>query len=675
MTPEEPWDADAYADAADGTPPETRGNDRSGPSAGNTVQDNQGQVVSADSINGGVHQYHQYREFLGEAATRRLRHAAELGPDRVREILATFCPSDARKYTAFTEELARHRLGLVTGEPGRGRTSAAIHALATLRPGEPVDEVIADADVADAGLAGITLSSERPRFMDLSDLRGPGAEQRAAVRKLVEKVRASGALLIVICRSGPWEQELAACRARLRVDAPAHAVDVFRHVMGGLYGVDRARRWAADPRVAAALSGAGPDSAVRLARDAERTSSPHAPLAEEDHTAWIERALKEFTDAADVLPGWFPHDRDDRENEFLRVLTQAVALLEGAPSPTVVHHAHGLAERWGVSPMRPTPISGGGFTEYLSGIGAHLHQDRVRFHRPGHGDDALGHLWREHPDARASFQEWACAATPALSRGERVEVARRWLTLARRYRDPAPLETLLDQWSASPTLQPAAVPAIAEAAVTRELGAPIRNRLYRIASSRKPTPRDRMVLEVCRVYGRIQPKTALTRLRHLAGKAQEAWKEDLLRALEDIAAEPGNLPVVLDAVSEWVDGDGRRSTLAARALLRLLEAQAPEDFRVLNGLRRGALEPGTVSAAWCAVHLSAVRPDPVLWSWLDALAVQRRTDGPVPASLLGAASRNPGFADTLGRCARRWSHAHTRTSPAVEELRCALDET
>ncbi|WDZ88860.1 hypothetical protein [Nocardiopsis sp. HUAS JQ3] len=669
MPPEEPWDADAFDEVADANPAEALVGDQPRASTGNAVRDNRGQVVSADSITGGVH-YHEYREFLGEAATRKLRHAAELGPDRIKDILAAFCPSDTRKYTAFTQELARHRMGLVTGEPGRGRTTTAIHALATLCPHEPVDEVIADLDVDDAGLADITLSSERPRFMDLSDLREPSASQRAAVRTFVEKVRASGTLLVVVCRSDSWERELAACRARLRIDAPARAVDVFFQSLARLYGADLARRWAADRRVEAALSGVGPARAVRLAEDVQRTRPPHAPLAEEDHTAWIERALKEFADTADTLPGW---SSGDGENEFPRVLTQAVALLEGASSDTVIHHAHGLAERWGVSPMRPTPISGSGFTEYLGGIGAHVTGDRVHFHRPGHGDDALDHLWREHPDARASFQEWAWKTAPLLSREERIDVARRWLTLARRYRDPGPLETLLDRWSASPALQPAAVPAIAEAAVTRELGSWIRHRLYRIASSRRPTPRDRMVLEVCRIYGKIQPKTALTRLRHLANRAEDSWEEDLLCALADIAAEPGNLAVVLDALPRWVDGGGRRSTLAARLLLRLLEVEGPKGSPVLSALRRGALEPAPVSAAWCAVHLSAVRPGAVLWAWLGALSDQRRADGPVPASLLGAAAGDPGFADTLRRCARRWSCAHTRTSPAVEELRRALD--
>lgn len=645
--------------------------------AGNSVDHNdRGQVVTADSITGGVH-YHEYGEFLGEAATHRLRHAAGLGSDRVKDILATFCPSDTRKYTAFTGELAQHRLGLITGEPGRGRTHTAVHALATLSRDVSVDEVVTDPDASDVGLAGFSPDSGHPRFLDLTDLPDPSAYQRAGVRALVEKIRASGVLLVVVCRPGLWEQELAACRARLRIDSPARAEDVLRRAMTRLHGPEHAQRWAADPRVVVALSGAGPARAAELAREAERTRPPHTPLAEEDHAAWIERALKEFAEADDTLPGWSAADQGDGQNGFPRVLIQAVALLEGAPSDTVVHHAHRLAEVWKVPPMCSTPISGQGLTEYLSAIGAHVQDDRVRFHRPGQGMDALDHLWREHPDARASFQQWAFGAVSALSRKERVDAARRWLALARRHRDPAPVETLLYQWSARPALRWAAVSAIAEAAVTPELGAAVRSRLYRIATSPQVTPRDRMVLQVCRIYGRIQPGTALTRLHHIASKAPEEWTPVLITALDEIAAEPGNLALVLESLPAWTGGQGRARAVAAQVLLRVLDGSSNASD-ALDGLLRGAMGTALVSAAWAAALPCGAEVERVLWSWLDALAELVRGDGAaasrVTDCLMLAAQRSPGFAGVLGRCTRRWIHAHTRTSPAVDGLRRALDE-
>ncbi|WP_051415607.1 hypothetical protein [Nocardiopsis sp. CNT312] len=657
MAPEE----EGHQDAVPPDPWETR------PAANHVGHNGHGRLVQAETVHGGVH-FHESLDSSIESALRRIRHESGLGPDRIRDVLDTFCPSDARKYTVFTEELARHRLGLITGEPGRGRTHTAVHALATLSPGTPVDEVVIDADTADAGLADFTPAPDRPRFLDLSDLPAPGAGQRVAVRTLVERVRVSGALLVLVCRPGPWEQELSACRARLRIDAPVAAADVFRRTMARRYGADRAGRWADTPRVAAALSGAGPERAVRLVREAERTRPPHAPLAEEDHAAWIDRALKDFTDPADVLPGW---SRDGEGTEFRRVLTQSVALLEGAPSATVLRHAHRLAEAWGVPPVRPTPVSGDGFSGDLAEIGARVRDDRVRFHRPGHRDDALDHLWREHPDARGPFQEWACGAVRDLPRRERVRVARRWLDLARRHRDPQPVDTLLHRWAASPALRWAAVPVLAEAAVTRELGSAVRSRLYRVAASSKATSQDLMVLEVCRVYGRVQPGTALTRLRHIAGKAPEKWTESLLRALVEIAAEPGNLPRVLETVSGW---SGPGAGIGATALLRLLHGAGGEAPGLQDALERGALRTETVAGAWAASFRAGADVERALWSWFDTLSDRPGTGGPTAAALTDAAVKAPGFAAELRGCARRWSHAHTRTSPAVEELRRTLDE-
>ncbi|WP_159944389.1 hypothetical protein [Nocardiopsis sp. FR6] len=222
---------------------------------------------------------------------------------------------------------------------------------------------------------------------------------------------------------------------------------------------------------------------------------------------------------------------------------------------------------------------------------------------------------------------------------------------------------------------------MAEAAVTHELGAAVRSQLYRVAASPRLTPRDRMVLEVCRVYGRVQPGTALTRLRHIADKAPGEWAENLVRALAEIASEPGNLALVLvlvlvlvlERVSGWADGGGGSADVAAAALLRLLhgDQDMPD---VPAELERGGLAPEPVASAWAASSRSGHAVRPVLWSWLDALARHGRGDGAAATSLLGAAARDPGLADELGRCARRWSYAHTRASPAVEALRRSLDQ-
>lgn len=664
---------------------------------------NNGQAVNVNRLDGDIyfHERPDYREFLGEAATRRLRHAAGLGSDRIRDVRLTFHPADRYAYERFVRDLARHRLGLIIGEPGNGRTHTAVHALT-----EPelrgvgradqslevvdtgVDEVIIDPDEPDAGLAGITIDSDHPRFVDLSALPAPKSSQRAAVRALVEQARSRGAHLVVIARKGPWEDELLACRARIRAEVPARAEDVFRGAMGRLGQRDSVHLWLGDRRVQQLLASAGPGRAAQFVREAARTRPPRdLPAGEESHTklgrfteqelrAWIDRVFKGFAGIGDPLPGWsgtggrgeHGEASGEEDQEFTRVLIQTVALLQGAPSNTIAEQALRLAGQWGVEPPHPTPVSGDGFTRLLEGIGAEVSYDHVGFVREDHWWAALDHLWCEYPGARASFQEWGHGAAVALPKWGRVAVARRWLRLARHHRDPAPVSALLDHWGNDGLLW-AAAPVVAEAAVSPEIGGAVRSHLYRIVTSSQPPWRYSLALEACRVYGRIQPRTALTRLRHLADRVPEKWTETLSQALLDIARHPGNLPVLLEALLAWLEQEGRSREVATRFLTALLAGEAGMDLPEL--LEEREVSPTLIALVWSAVARSLPEVREPLWDWvttLDRLREQRR-GGAVLDCLCTAAGSDPYFGELLDSVARRWSVSHTRASSAVKDLR------
>lgn len=670
-----------------------------GGSVGNRIGDNRGQAVSVNTVEGDVHLHERpdYREFLGEAATRRLRHAAGLGAERIRDIRLTFHPADPERYAAFLAELRRHRLGLITGKPGRGRTHTAVHALAETygapsdargaagppggaAAGEVVAEVVADPDAPDAGLAGISVDSATPRYLDLTRLTAPEPSHRAAVRALVEKVLSSGIRFVVIALPGTWDDELVACRARLRLDALPRPLDVFHSAMTRLHTRERfVSLWTREPRVRDVLAGAHVSGAVRFVREVARTAPPDAPEAEEDHRAWIDRALKGFTESGDPLPGWSggAAARDGgQETEYRRVLIQAVALLEGASSAVVADQTHRLAQEWGVPPVHPTPVSGEGFTRLLRDIDARVNGDRVVFDRGGHGEDALDHLWREHPGARTSFQQWGHGAVADLHKRDRVAVARRWLALARRHRDPGPVLALLHSWGSRFGLMWAAVPAVAEAAVSPELGSEVRSHLYRLATSSQPPARHLMVLEVCRIFGRVQPGMALTRLRHVADRIPDKYLGGLETALREIAEDPDRLQTVLRVLPDWSGTGKGAAAVGTRFLasaLRVGGDGGAHDLPELMEQRR--LDPSCVARVWWTVERAHPEAADLLWDWVDALA--RRQEGRrgyrmTSSSLLGAARSDPSFARALGTAVRRWSVAHTRPSPAVEDLRREL---
>lgn len=659
----------------------------------NRIETNHGQAVNVGHLNGDVnlHERPDYREFLGELATRRLRHAARIGADRIRDVRLTFHAVDRRAYETFAQALGRNRPGLIIGEPGNGRTHTAVHALtepafqrsvdsesATGPPDDSVeprvDEVIIDPDEPDAGLAGITLDSDHPRFLDLSGLPEPTRSQSAAVRALVEQAISAGALLVVIIRSGPWEDELLACRARLRLDTPVQAKDVFNTAMGHFGQARFVPLWLRVPGVEEALS--SPERAARLIREVDRARPLHVPedgpghLIEQEHRAWIDRALKGFGTGGGPLPGWSTSSRQEEEEggaEFRRVLIQTVALLQGAPSDVIAEQSRRLARSWGVETPHPTPVSGDGFSRLLSGIGAEIQYGHVGFSRKDHWWEALDLLWREYPGARTTFQGWGHGAAVALTKRTRVAVARRWLALARHHRDPAPVLSLLGAWGGS-GLMWAAAPAVAEAAVSPEIGAEVRTHLYRIATTSQPDQRYLLAMETCRIYGRVQPRTALTRLRHLADRVPRRWNENLFQALGEITREPGNLRTVLEVLPEWLDGKEQARAIAVRFLTDLLSGEADVDLPELVESRE--TPSGLVARVWWTAGPSLPETPGLLWDWLDTLAglYEQRRGGVLFDCLATAATMDPGFADTLAGVARRWSVSHTRSCPPVEHL-------
>ncbi|CAL9388142.1 hypothetical protein SUDANB121_01209 [Nocardiopsis dassonvillei] len=676
MAAEQPLPFEEWPEASEETLPPEGDSQPSDSGGDHHISTNQGQAVQAATVNGGVH-LHEYREYTGEAATRRLRKATRVGPSRVEFVLSAFHPEDPHRYRVFTTDLDRHGTGIITGEPGTGRATSAIHALATLRRGVPVQEVVADPDASDAGLAGLVgpaAGAACSRLLDLTHLRRPSHLQRTAVRGLVEDVRSSGSLLVVIARPGEWTDEQHEHHAHLRIEAPARAVDVFRRAMTGHYGASLTVRWLDDLRVRKALEEVGPEHAVALFRVAVRTAERAGTSTEEEVSEWIGYTLEEHSDTGVEVRGLF--DANDTETEFRRVLLEAVAVLEGATRANVVRAAQRLAERWRVPSVWRTPISGDGLGAHLKEIGAHTRGDRVRFVHRDRSAAALDHLWCEYPDARADFQEWSGEAARELPWYERTRVAERWCALAVRQRDPRPVEALIDRWANDAALSLAAVSAIAEAAVTPELGAAVRSRLYRIAISPRTTPADRMVMEVCRVYGRVQPRTALTRLGHIADKAWPTWEGSLRHAVDDIAAHTDDLTSVMETLIEWTSTEeGRgRSALALQVLERILCREDDQRLLLWEELLSKKVDVGTVARAWCALATDPSSAGRALWRWTDALAEVALADAHAAVVLLWAARNDAGFAHALDRSLRRWRSTHPPGVEVVEEMHRALIE-
>lgn len=633
----------------------------------NRARKNTGQMLQAGQIKGDVH-YHQH---IVEQATRRLRQTAEVPRERVDEVVSTFCPTDKHAYRAFLTTLDRWGAGVIMGRPGTGRTVTAIHSLASCRPGKPIEQLTLDLEEKDAGVSYIDLDADHTYYLDLTSFPGLEDTHQVALRNLVQQSRVAGSMLVFIARAGQANEHVQDLQSRLTIDGSARAVDVFDRVMRSRCGDTDTAHWLGHRGLQEILEGAEPLRALRIAHKAQERRPGVGELTDEDYTTWIKEVLQECADTTEELSSWF--NRHDLDTEFRRVLLATVAVLEGGHRTVIVEHADRLARRWHIPSLWRTPISGEGLTPHLWETGAYVREDTVRFKRPGSAADVLDYLWREHPGTRHSLQEWAAEAVLELSRDRKVEAARRWFELARRHKDVAPVRSLINLWGVSGSLMWYAVPAIAEAAVTPELGAQVRNVLYEIVRSTGSPMKDRTVLEVCRVYGRVRPESALTRIRIIAEKASAMWDQNLVSAIQDIAAEPAHTAMVLSALGDWTaePEKGRRRAVAGAALARLLGDR--DDDSVPTVVRDG-VDPDVLIDAWRRLVSTGQKTGRPLWSWFDFLESGGHERKAAFEVLWYAAHGDEVFHRDLDRSAHRWKCAHELEGTVPDRLLELLNE-
>ncbi|MFW5418930.1 hypothetical protein J0910_20140 [Nocardiopsis sp. CNT-189] len=663
--------------------------------AANIAADNYGQLVQDAVIYGGMHIHTGPADGLYSRAeaTRLVREARRLDPRRVEAVRASFVRPE--HYLRFEREFRDARVGVVAGPSGAGRAVTAVYALDRTRL--PLREAVPEAGERDLGLGRLPAEPDHAYLLDLTPF-GDITGQRAAVREYARRVRACGGRLVVVAEA--WREDPADDYACLEVE-PVPAERVFHGHLRHLIGEERAARWSAAPEVRGLLTGETPDRAVRMAKQVQRSASSESAFAVQ-----VEEVLGVFRNYAAEVRTWFQEhekaaaqaegnrygprgagdgrDRPERREElragdYQRVLIEAVAVLEGCPSDAVLPQVDELAKAWSVPVQFSSPISGGGLTAMLAEVGSVVDaEDRIRFRRPGFGDVVLDHLWHEYPKARRSLLTWSNRAVREIPVRERGEVAERWLRLADRQGDPGPVNGLLVAWGRDRVLRPAAVPVVARAAVHGRLGPAVRAYLYRLAEGgRGGAATDIAVAQVCGQYGRVEPGSALVRLRLIADRApgSESGEAAVSEALDSIAEEPAPCAEVLRELAAWSDDPEQRGRagLARGHLYRMLSAADGRGLPLL--LVRTADEPAGIPADAVGAALAAAlsgadpeRAERALGGWADApaLAPRGRERTALEAVLLHAASASPAANVRIARLLGR--RACDRGDPRAAEL-------
>src|SRR5690606_1608026 len=126
---------------------------------------------------------------------------------------------------------------------------------------------------------------------------------------------------------------------------------------------------------------------------------------------------------------------------------------------------------------------------------------------------------------------------------------------------------------------------------------------------------------------------------------------NLSQALLDIALQPGNLPVLLEVLLDWLEQEGRSREVAAQFLKTLLAGEAGLNLPEL--LEEREAPPTPVALVWSAVARALPDVRDPLWDWvttLDRLREQRR-GGVVLDCLCTAAVKDPRFGELLDNVA------------------------
>ncbi|WP_017584195.1 hypothetical protein [Nocardiopsis valliformis] len=465
----------------------------------------------------------------------------------------TFHPASREAYERFRGVFRNTRWGVLVGEPGSGRETAAI-ALHT-SCGLQVHQVQfgQDNDNPDE-TPHSRLGRTKPipgagYIVDLSTMSSVDAQVVNAVRALWQKLEGVDSALIVITRPGTYDTAFSEAPV-FEVDRPL-AIDVLaKHLayFPSAKGVEALPRW---PEIKTLMAEASPTDAVRMANIGFRTFTARDRQGSFD--AWVHEAIGIYSDWKAELDRWFEEHRGGPEAAWNRIVLISVAALEGLGSEEVLKAADTLAPMLRVEKGDAGGLTGLGVEPTFRLVGAERGEDdRVRFTKPEYSAAVLDYVWSQLPRIHPELLAWTDAI--AAERPEECLEAVRdaWIGLALRRNDPGLTIRLLDEWMKGRAPRKAVAGLAAEVASWPDFGSKMRRRLYEWARNPKTDEHAAVVATACATYSRDDVVSALFRLKWLAQAESGKAREAALGALSEIAEDTEGLFAVVRAiVDEW----------------------------------------------------------------------------------------------------------------------------
>lgn len=461
----------------------------------------------------------------------------------------------ARAVRQLKPPTGQHNVIVLTGSAGTGRRTTALR-------------VLREVGVAPKNLKCFALDWDRPRteqlpatpqygfVLDLSDYSSLPEDFYQGLGGYQKEALTAGAYLVILATPTTWRPRNLANIPRIEHAAPP-ALSVARSHLKDL----KAERmpWLDDPT--------DTPGAINLAKLMTSATSP-------DDAVWLAELIAEADDESqsavkEEFEGWQGHlltwfkNHDEPEHLRDRALLIATALLDGRPGEVVMAAADQLFKQVKGKLPPGGALAGPDLETRLEDIEAdRTEDDGLSLSAVRHGLDeaVLSHVWVQRPHLRSELLRWASQITApkGVAARHRAQVATALTHLATGPGGHAVLR-IVDQWIASEVdAQRRLAAGVLESTATHPgIGVAVRKYLYDAAGQRNLSEAlARTVAEVCAGrLGHEYPRVALTRLRILAGRADQRGAPAVAQAVRDLAAEPRLRPLVLSEIVGWAESD------------------------------------------------------------------------------------------------------------------------
>lgn len=568
-------------------------------------------------------------------------------------------------------------LAVITGPAGYGKRTAGIRALwevsqasVTADAGKPLALSEIRPDWSKPESPDTSLLPDQPGtgyLLDVAAEIGSWTQPDQVAGALVthaEELRRNGSYLVVIADDHGWPEGLSGTLSRVTVRAKARplAHRVATAHLEYLHRKPERVRWlntASGEPGSRQFGGAAhalteksrPSDAARLAVELART---------DDSADGLDTALAAFQQWRTQIVDIFKKT-EDRPSD--RALLIALLFLSGDEILTIQAAAGTLLGKPAQADVEVI-LTGPDLSARLRGVGAEVTGRHAGLdHKPGYAQAVLNHLWQQRPDIHPHLLPWLDKITAPNEPGSRrlAAISGLLVELAITENDIRIIERI-HTWIGEGTKNTKHLQLIAgvfaRAAEADALGLKVRARLLDWSQDGQESVATVVALVCQSEFADHYPRQTLVRLRHILDRPErDTAVREAEKALQDIAAHPGQLPRVWTTVIKWATEHGHLA--GHRAFLSLLDPQhnpyvlqvmlaaAGQDPAVKEALLRGwnaALSNKRVSPqcldliiAWAHARADGLVPHDLVTDILRQVVREHTYSSPVTAFVFGEA--------------------------------------